>query len=91
MNDLRPVLAAETDRFFRELILCLGGIFAVQEVDDTVIWQVTKSLERIYQRTRARLLAREGTGEGDVPQRRVEPHPAVEDLLARIGAEGRHD
>jgi hypothetical protein len=77
--------AAETDRLFREIVLCLGGIFAVHEVDDALIWQVTKSLDRIYQRTRARLLARESGGEHDVPHRRVAPHPAVEDLLARIG------
>jgi hypothetical protein len=84
MSEPRAATTAETDRFFREIVLCLGGIFAVQEVDDALIWQVTKSLDRIYQRTRARLLARE-PGDHDVPQRRVEPHPAVEDLLARIG------
>ena len=85
MNDARAAMAAETDRFFRELILCLGGIFAVQEVDDTLVWQVTKSFDVIYQRTRARLLQRAGPREKELPRRRVEPHPAVEDLLTRIG------
>jgi hypothetical protein len=85
MTEPRVALAAETDRFFREIVLCLGGIFAVHEVDDALVWQVTKSLDRIYQRTRARLLEREGAVEGDAPQRRVNPHPAVEDLLSRIG------
>ena len=78
-------MAAETDRFFRELILCLGGIFAVQEVDDTLVWQVTKSFDVIYQRSRARILQREGPGEKGMPRRRAGPHPAVEDLLTRIG------
>lgn len=85
MTEHRAAVAAETDRFFREIVLCLGGIFAAQEVDDALIWQVTKSLDRIYQRTRARVLERDGTGDNDVPQRRAEPHPAVEDLLTRIG------
>lgn len=85
MTEPRAAMAEETDRFFREIVLCLGGIFAVHEVDDAIIWQVTKSLDRIYQRTRARVLERDGTSENDVPQRRVNPHPAVEDLLSRIG------
>jgi hypothetical protein len=85
MTEPRAAMAAETDRFFREIVLCLGGIFAAQEVDDALVWQVTKSLDRIYQRNRARLLERESNGDTDVPQRRVEPHPAVEDLLTRIG------
>ena len=85
MNDPRAAMAAETDRFFREIVLCLAGIFAAQECDDALVWQVTKSLDRIYQRNRARLLERENGAEGDLPQRRVEPHPAVEDLLGRIG------
>ncbi len=85
MTEPRAAMAAETDRFFREIVLCLGGIFAAQEVDDALIWQVTKSLDRIYQRNRARLLERDGSVDNDVPQRRMEPHPAVEDLLTRIG------
>jgi hypothetical protein len=85
MTEPRAAVAAETDRFFREIVLCLGGIFAAHEVDDAVVWQVAKSFDRIYQRTRARLLEREASGDTDVPQRRVEPHPAIEDLLARIG------
>lgn len=85
MTDSRPAMAAETDRFFREIVLCLGGIFATQECDDELVWQITKSLDRIYQRSRARILQREGSGDAEAPQRRAEPHPAVEDLLSRIG------
>jgi hypothetical protein len=85
MNEPRAAAAAEIDRFFREIVLCLGGIFAVHEVDDAIVWQVTKSLDRIYQRTRARLLERDSSSDSDVPQRRANPHPAVEDLLTRIG------
>jgi len=85
MSDARAAAAAETDRFFREIVLCLGGIFAARDIDDDFIWQVTKSLDRICQRARARILERESASDGDLPPRRVEPHPAVEDLLSRIG------
>jgi hypothetical protein len=85
MTDPSTAMAAETDRFFREIVLCLGGIFATQECDDTLVWQITKSLDRIYRRNRERILQREVSGDAEVPQRRVEPHPAVEDLLSRIG------
>ena len=84
MSDARAAAAAETDRFFREIVLCLGGIFAARDVDDAFIWQVTKSLDRIYQRAQARILERESAAD-ELPPRRVEPHPAVEDLLSRIG------
>ena len=85
MGDQHVAMTAETDRFFREIVLCLGGIFAAQEVDDTVVWQVTKSLDHIYQRARSRLLEMEPPSGPDLISRRLEPHPAVEDLLARIG------
>lgn len=85
MSDSKALMVAETDRFFREIVLCLGGIFSIQECPDDVVWQVTKSLEHIYHRNRARLLQREHPGESELPPRRAEPHPAVEDLLSRIG------
>lgn len=85
MSEPRAAMAAETDRFFREIVLCLGGIFASEEVDDALIWQVTKSLDRIYERARARVLEREISGDTETAPRRMEPHPAVEHLLTRIG------
>ncbi|MBI3184685.1 MAG: hypothetical protein HYZ28_21320 [Myxococcales bacterium] len=85
MTDARTATAAELDRFFREVVLCLGGIFATQDCADDLVWQAMKSLDRIYQRNRARLLEREAAGDNEPPTRRVEPHPAVEDVLSRIG------
>lgn len=85
MTDPRMAMAAETDRFFREIVLCLGGIFASHDCDDTLVRQITKSLDHIYRRNRERMLSRETEGDGDTNQRRMEPHPAVEDVLSRIG------
>jgi hypothetical protein len=76
--------AEELDRFFREVVLCLGGIFAVREAEDDLVWQVTKSLERLYESARARLRD-EPDGGADLPHRRPQPHPAIAELLLRIG------
>ena len=86
MSEPRLAVRAETDRFFREIVLCLGGIFAIHEVDDALVWRVTKSLEHLYHRSRERLGQRPGKPARDPFSRRLTPHPAVEDLLARIGA-----
>ncbi len=85
MTDPRMAMVAETDRFFREIVLCLGGIFATAECDDRLVWQITKSVDRIYRRNRERILRREASGDAEMPRRNAEPHPAVEDLLSRIG------
>lgn len=85
MSDARTETAREIDRFFQDVVLCLGGIFATRELDDDVVWKVTKSLERIYRRHRERVLERDASVAGEPPARRIEPHPAVQDLLARIG------
>jgi hypothetical protein len=77
----------EIQRFFREVVLCLGGIFAVREVEDDLVWQVARSLDRIYLETRARV-CRSGNGAvAQTAQRRLERHPALVHLLDRIETE----
>ena len=75
----------EHDRVFREIVLCLGGIFAAHDCDDILVRQVTKSLGRVYERSRARRASNGSHAEGDSSPRRPVPHPAVEELLSRIG------
>lgn len=84
MTDTHPAAVAEIDRFFREVVLCLGGIFAVRDCQDDLVRQVTRSLGHVYRRNRQRLLSRE-SGNGETARRPIEPHPAVEELLAQIG------
>ena len=73
------------DQFFREVVLCLGGIFHTAECSEDLIWQITKSLDHIYRRNRERLLERPVEPDATVRRRPLEPHPAVEDVLVRIG------
>jgi len=67
----------------REVTLCLGGVFAVHEVPDDVIWQSAKSLDRIFERFLARFLAVDQQPDAP-PKRKMRPHPAIEELLRHI-------
>lgn len=73
--------APEQDRFFREIVLCLGGIFAVHGCDDVLVRQVARSLEQLYERARARRVQPPHAPRRAPPS----PHPAIEALLFRIG------
>lgn len=84
MRNATPAHVDDIDRFFREIVLCLGGIFAAHGCDDALIRQGMRSLERIYDRACARRQEQAG-GAGGPPKPRLIPHPAVEDLLCRIG------
>ncbi|TNF24089.1 MAG: hypothetical protein EP329_25885 [Deltaproteobacteria bacterium] len=57
---------------FREVVLVLGGVFAVQGTDDETIRRVAAGLERAYRRARGVPLA---TAAG------VQRHPAIVSLL----------
>ena len=69
---------------FEETALVLGGIFAVHEVDDEVIWQAAKSLSVIYRKARQAILSAETDEDGGAPGREPEPHPAIVELLAQL-------
>lgn len=64
----------ELAAMFRDAVLVLGGVFAVQGTDDETIRRVTTGLERVYRRAR-----RERQPARHEP--RLKPHPAVAALL----------
>ena len=84
MADAQQAEVAELDRFFREVVLCLGGIFAVRDCQDDLVRQVTRSLGHVYRRNRQRLIRRQPDHRESV-RRPLAPHPAVEELLAQVG------
>lgn len=69
---------------FREIVLCLGGIFAVHEVEDDMVWQVAKSLDIIFKKGFSRIRQEAGNAEKEIPRRKYEPHPAIEQLLHNL-------
>ena len=66
------------DQLFRDVVLVLGGVFAVRGTDDETIRQVARGLERVFRRTRAR---NTDPARAPAPPRYATPHPAILDLL----------
>jgi len=58
---------------FREVVLVLGGVFAVRGTDDETVRQVAAGLERAWRRARSK-----ARPSGDGP---AAPHPAIAALL----------
>ena len=74
------------DDLFEEEALVIGGLIAVHDVDDELVWRLVKNLDVI----RGKVLRRLGDpaaadGNGTSPQRRhLTPHPAIEDFLLKL-------
>ncbi len=63
-------------QFFREVVLILGGVFAVRGTDDETICQVARGLERAYRRA-----CRATSAGGQGGRSALAPHPAIAGLL----------
>ncbi|PID38739.1 MAG: hypothetical protein CSB49_04035 [Proteobacteria bacterium] len=68
-------------RLFREVVLVLGGVFAVQKTDDETIRRVAAGLERVYRRARQ-------NQRSTTSSQALAPHPAIAGLLRITEAEG---
>lgn len=69
--------------FFREVVLVLGGVFAVQGVDDETVQRAADGLERAWRRARGK--TRQGADGHTVP------NPALSALLRLIAEEKEED
>lgn len=66
--------------FFREIVLILGGNFAIDGTDEQTVERVAAGLERAYRRALQKA--------GPEPRRdSLEPHPAIASLLRLIEME----
>ncbi len=65
---------------FRDVVLVLGGVFAVRGTDDETIRRIARGLERAYHRARGADAERASTTT-------LAPHPAIAALL-RLTDEG---
>lgn len=71
---------------FEEEALLIGGLIAVHEVDDDLIWRLVKNLDVIRIKVLRRLVDT-APAPGEVPpiQRpNLKPHPAIEDFLLTL-------
>jgi hypothetical protein len=68
---------------FEEEALVIGGIVAVHEIDDDLVWRLVRNIDAIREKTLRRLGGEATAGE---PPRRpnLKPHPAIEDFLLKL-------
>jgi hypothetical protein len=70
------------DAGFEQYALLLGGLAAVQEVDDSLVWRLVENLDVVRDRVLRRLEDLEVDG-GDRSFPHC-PHPAIQDFLYSI-------
>lgn len=71
---------------FEEEALVIGGLAAVHDVDDDLVWRLMKNLDVIRAKAMRRLNDREPEPTEDRPATRakLKPHPAIEDFLLNL-------
>jgi len=74
---------------FEEEALALGGLVAVYEIEDDLVWPLIRTLAVTRRRVLRRLAA--GRSEDNRRTRRPasKPHPAIEEFLIRLREEGK--
>ena len=71
------------DDLFEELALVIGGLAAVHEMEDDLVWRLVKNLDVVRGKALRRL---EDRTEKEGPERspNLKPHPAIEDFLRNL-------
>lgn len=71
---------------FEEEALVIGGLVAVHEMDDDLVWRLVKNLDVIRGKALRRLEGKDAEEEPRAPARRpnLKPHPAIEDFLLTL-------
>lgn len=72
------------DTTFEELVLVLGGAFAVHRFSEDAIWQIMKSVETVHAKAVARIDGLGPKEAGAAGTGRFQPHPAVHALLQKL-------
>ena len=71
---------------FEEEALVIGGLAAVHDVDDDLVWRLMKNLDVI----RAKAMRRLDDRDPEIPEggpairAKLKPHPAIEDFLLNL-------
>lgn len=71
---------------FREAVLALGGVISTHGVDDGLVRDIVRALGGVVDRHFAGGAGRSTSMDPSHKEPRLRPHPAVVELLARIGA-----
>lgn len=78
---------------FRDLILCLGGIFIIHQLDDDLVGVITMGVEQIYEETLQNLdklkLKQNGKKAPMDNSLSLKPHPVIERFLSKLSVNNR--
>lgn len=74
------------DDLFEEEALVLGGLVAVHDLDDDLVWRLIKNLDVIRGKVMRRLKDSEleTLDEAATQLPSIKPHPAIEDFLLKL-------
>lgn len=74
------------NEIFEEEALAIGGLLAIQNIDDDLVWRLVRNLDSIRHRALKRVDAVEVDGEENASRFRIDtkPHPAIQDFLLAI-------
>ena len=74
------------DELFEQEGLIIGGLVALHEIEDEVIWRLMRSLDAIRRKTLRQLAEQGGSPTDEVGADRVDlaPHPAIEHFLESV-------
>jgi len=77
---------AMIDDVFEEEALVIGGLVAINEMDDDLVWRLVKHLDVIRGKALRRLQAGTHEGNDEPPRRRpnLRPHPAIQEFLLSL-------
>jgi len=77
---------------FRDLILCLGGIFLIHQLDEDLVKVITMAVEQIYEETVEHLNKLKLPHNGKKTHYKEEflkPHPEIERFLTKLAANSK--
>ena len=74
------------DDLFEEEALVIGGLVAIHDVEDDLVWRLFRNLDVIRKKTLRHLDTKAPSNDGDPPGERpgLKPHPAIEEFLLSL-------
>lgn len=85
------MLTSETAReivldLFEEEALIIGGLAAIHELEDDLVWRLMQNLDVLLGKTLERLQDRDqpSNPNGNTKPPNIKPHPAIEEFLAKL-------
>lgn len=73
------------DDLFEEEALVIGGLVAIHDIEDDLVWRLVENLDVIRGKVLRRLDDRAPADEEESAQRpNLKPHPAIDDFLRSL-------